>query len=502
MAEQPSDPPMPVRQTFSAPAPGFFAGADRQSHLERLQDPSAWPQRVLLVTGPRGVGKSTLCRQLVAGMAPGRQAARINGALVNGVREVLGALVHGFGLRAPEDAELSQLTEVVAEHVRSMERQGRGCIAFVDDADLLESRALDQLLRLVAVTRLRLLMFGEARLASAVDGAAAARDVSWQELRLREFSSGEVGAYLEWRFHLQGYTGVLPFSDSQVKEIARLSEGLPGRIDQIANVLLTRIQSTPSEAGRRFPLLHRALVAVLVVAIAFTYMLWTPSDQQTVTNWAPAERLQVPPPLTSDDEATQTAPAPARQAPETSMPAARAPAAAAAADAGAAVAEGSPLAPASEGGPDAGPGADAGPEKETRTRIGAGAGQQPAPPEPEPSPAQDTGQDAAGTPLPQAHNADWIMRQPPGAYTVQLVTFSSEARASAFLARQADPAAFARFRRQQGGAIFHVVIYGTFDGRRAAEQAAGKLPASVGGLKPWVRTFGDIQAAVRTALQR
>ena len=59
-----------------------------------------------------------------------------------------------------------------------------------------------------------------------------------------------------------------PFTEAQVREIGRLSEGLPGRIDQMSNVLLARIQSAGhGPDGRRFPALpqgHRGLLALLV----------------------------------------------------------------------------------------------------------------------------------------------------------------------------------------------------------------------------------------------
>ncbi len=287
-----------VRRTFSTPVHGFFTGGDRRSQLERLRELAGWPQRVLLVTGPRGVGKSTLYRQLGSSVIPGTQVARVNGALVSGAREVLIALVQGFGLAAAADVELEHLGELVARHVRAEEGRQRTGLVIVDDAELLEPRALDELLRLVAETRLRLLLFGEARLVTAVEPSAAARDVEWQETRLRGLSAADVHEYLEWRFRLQGHTEPLPFSDSQVKDIARLSEGLPGRIDQMANVLLARIQSSDPDQAQRFPVVHRALLAVLVVVIAFAYLVWRPAPeapQKPGDRWGEVQSLEVPP---------------------------------------------------------------------------------------------------------------------------------------------------------------------------------------------------------------
>ncbi len=98
-------------------------------------------------------------------------------------------------------------------------------------------------------------------------------------------------------------------------------------------------------------------------------------------------------------------------------------------------------------------------------------------------------------------DATWIMRQSPEHFTLQLVSVSSAERAAQYVTNQPDPMDFAVYRLQRDGRILHVVIFGAFPNREAAEEAARHLPASIGSVKPWLRTFGQVQAGVRTALQ-
>lgn len=486
----------------------FFAGGERGTYLEQLRHLSQWSRRLLLVTGPRGAGKSTLYRQLFASLEPRSQAARINGALASGGQEVLNAIAQDFGLAVPADAEADLLTNLIADHVEAQDRSDRFCLVLLDDADLLDNQALAHLAHLSAAAPLRVVLFGEMRLAAAVQRVAVSSGVDWHEIRLGAFAVEDVRGYLEWRFRQQGYTGPLPFSDSQVREITRLSEGLPGRIDQMANVLLAKIQSGGFGGGRRFPTLHLALLGVLLAAIAVAYLVWLPADESAGSDWAAVERLEVPPPERAPasrqedlpaGDAPQGVPVQDREDPASPprepdpQPAMDTPA-----DSGSAelVPEAPPVVRAPEPTPPAGetPGVEKPPvekppaEKPPAETPAAGRPAVATPPEPAPA---DSG----------ARDAAWIMRQPPASYTLQLVIFSTDQRATEYLAEQADPASFARFRLQRGGRILHAVIYGVYGSRAEAERAAADLPPAIGDVEPWVRSFGQIQEAVRSALQ-
>ncbi|MEQ8857095.1 MAG: AAA family ATPase [Pseudomonadales bacterium] len=456
---------------FAAPVSAFFEGGDRRSHLEQLRHLSQWSRRVLLVTGPRGVGKSALYRQLSASLEPRAKAARISASLVNGGREVLSAVVQGYGMAAPAEADTQLLRQLIREHARAQERSERFCVALIDDADLLESRALEYLLELAETSPMRVVLFGEQRLVPAVQRLAEPRAVGWHELRLRGFDADEVQAYLQWRLVQQGSADALPFSDLQIRELTRLSEGLPGNIEQMANVLLARIQAAgEGPPGRRFPAFHKSLIAVLVVVLTLAYLLWQPDQTPPSGELARAEPLALPPPQ-SPASASPGAPDQAPAAPE------KAPAA-------------TQKAPAAEKAP-------AAPEKAPAAEAPAATQKAPAAKE-EPAATETTS--APGPAVAGVLTSDWIMRQPGSAYTLQLASFSTVERADAFLARQSEPQRFARYRLQRNGRTLHVVVFGRFDSRAAAELAATRLPASVGKVEPWIRTFAQVQDAVRTAL--
>jgi len=543
--------------------PAFFDRGDRRTHLEQLRHLSQWSRRVLLVTGPRGVGKSTLYRQLSATLEPRAKAARINGSLVQGNLDVLTAMVQGFGLAAPADAGGRVLQELVGDHARDQERADRFCVSLIDDAEMLEPKALEGLMELVAASPLRLVLFGEVRLVPAIERLAEGRGVGWHEIRLTGFSGDDVRAYLEWRLRQQGYEEPMPFTEAQVREIGRLSEGLPGRIDQMSNVLLARIQSAGhGPDGRRFPALpqgHRGLLALLVAVLGLAYLLWPSPDgpevaegpEMVVEPVAQPPRSEEPLPREPAAEtagrsavdsaadaaggaasgaagsATDVTAAPAGSSdPETGdsattgagattatdgaqraeptattgRPAAESPAIAQPRPEGAAPPAGGTATrpPGAAGSSDAAP-STAASEDGRATEPSAGAATAEAAPAGQ-GPAAEAADAVAATPT-GARDAAWILQQPADAFTLQLVSFSTADRADEYLRAQPEPADFARFRLQRDGRILHVVVYGRFDSRAAAAEASRSLPESVGRVEPWIRTFGQIQEGVRTALQ-
>jgi DamX protein len=451
---------------FAQPGEGFFEAADRKLQLGQLLHLSQWSSCVLLVLGPGGAGKTTLCREYAASAEPRCELARIRGSLVNISREVLASLASAFAIDVPADANIQWLSEHIGDHVERRKSVDQVCVVLVDDADLLEARAIIELLRLSGSCGLRLVLFGEARLVPAIARVVERLELETHEIRLSAFNERQTQQYIEWRFQQARYRGRMPFTSRQVKVLHRLSGGFPGRINQMANVLLVKLESGETDtATSGFPIVHRALLFLLVVVVGLVLVLWRGDEPVVDAQVSVATQTPAEPDLAYRAAAAEAAPAEVvpegsisgKEAPEEKLAAPRRPPA---------------ITPVLTSPVETKSTAAADPENGARP---AAAGED------------------------ERKGAQWLLSQAPDQFTVQLITLSTAAGARIFVAAMADPASLATYRLLRNERVLYVVVSGVFASRAEAESASARLSVDKGDLRPWVRRLGAIQGDIRTA---
>lgn len=87
----------------------------------------------------------------------------------------------------------------------------------------------------------------------------------------------------------------------------------------------------------------------------------------------------------------------------------------------------------------------------------------------------------------------WVLAQPPGHYTLQLLAAGSEAHAQAFIEQSglAANAAYIESPPAQGSPRYRV-IYGSYPSRDLAAKALAALPRAATAHSPWVRSFTEM----------
>jgi len=93
-------------------------------------------------------------------------------------------------------------------------------------------------------------------------------------------------------------------------------------------------------------------------------------------------------------------------------------------------------------------------------------------------------------------DVEWIFDQPEGNFTLQLFGTSNRAQWQAFVDRQPAGTPIAGFESRRNGEPWFVVVYGSYATQPMADAARGNLPASLGAVDPWLRTFRAVRASI------
>ena len=478
---------------FVAESTDFFEGGDRKTHLERIRHLGQWTRHVILVTGPLGVGKTTLYRQLSMTLEPRVKAARLNGVLVNTARDVLSSIAQGLGATLDADANVQTIAQVLATYIIGQDRQGRFCLVMVDDAQLLDLQSLEELLKLTRTSPAYVCLFGEPGLVNSLAKPAARNELSWHEIRLAGLALSDIEKYLTWKLSLAQYRGRLLFSPSQLSRLAKLSGGLPAAINHVGAELIERLESGNNGSnGAQFPVAHGLIVVLLVVVFSLAYLVLNGSEKDVPdSSKISVSQLELPGTAHTAEAPTDVMIEDEQPVPESTQ-------------SNEPVVATEVLPTVTDVTPVPLPSLEQTVSQQVVTSGVAKAADSAAPTEPLASPVKATSADttthtASGQqpPIPAgARDAAWLKQQPASAYTIQLMSLSNQEGLTAYLSKQKDRSQFAWYPIVRGGKRLYVVTYGKFDSKAAADSAATTLPAEVGKVEPWVRPLKLVQEAI------
>lgn len=523
---------------FTPRVPGFkFYPAQRKSVLGQLHHLARYGQLLLLVTGPKGSGKTLLRQALVA--STNKQAVL---SCVVSAREVATAAGVLAQVARSVESTASSLTSICAR-AGQLALTGQEVYLLVDDAELLDEQALEALLALAAGNaegRMHVFLFAASGVAERLR-ALAGGDDGFHAIQLQPYTSEETRAYLAIRLEGAGQSLDL-LTDEQLEDIQVQSGGWPGAINQVARE--TMIDSMLADrgeteaAGFSLKLPRKHLLALLVVGVGVCAAWFMNSDRQegSVPSMVVDAGLQTESPQDAGPVVEFSASSNPQSQP--AAPVIREPLAQAsgALEADESVRDIQPAANASSIGEETSdlPGAavplplpkvqaappaselkqaDAAVAPANSTQPAAGAappagtsqvvvvspaetvvGSMPAP---APAPAASTTSPAVATAskpntLPASPASDgWYRSQSPSRVALQILGTRSEANAKAFVQRNGGD--YRYYMKQHQGAPMYVVTYGVFSSRAAAEAAIKSLPEKVRAGKPWPKTFASIQ---------
>jgi len=194
----------------------------------------------VMITGEIGTGKTTLCRNLLNQLDADTELAFIFNPFLNSI-ELMKKINQEFGIESQADTVLS-LTEELNVHLLHSTAHGKSCVLVIDEAQNLSPQVLEQIRLLSNIETdtqklLQIILIGQPELAEKLE---------LQELRqlnqritaryhLKPLNALETLQYIAYRIHVAGGRKRINFTKRAVKQVYKLSGGVPRMINAICD---------------------------------------------------------------------------------------------------------------------------------------------------------------------------------------------------------------------------------------------------------------------------
>ncbi len=195
----------------------------------------------VLLTGDIGTGKTTICRCFLEQIPPDCHVAYIFNPKLT-VAELLQTICEEFHIASPQALDsaptVKNYIDTLNAFLLQSHAQGQTCVLIVDEAQNLHPDVLEQLRLLTNLETnerklLQIVLIGQPELRTMLQQPELAQLAQRVIARfhLDALSEHETTQYISHRLAIAGHHGALPFDDASLRQIHRLTHGVPRRIN-------------------------------------------------------------------------------------------------------------------------------------------------------------------------------------------------------------------------------------------------------------------------------
>lgn len=250
-----------VERPFSlTPDPKYyFRSRSHGRAFDRLSAGIGRRESLLLVTGDLGVGKTTLCRTVMALLERKTRAALVGNSLLS-PEDLLRLLLQDLGVIAKDEvlhgrlvgATGPELRQMLDEFLVRLRSTRDGAVLIIDEAHSLPSATVEQIVQLAALESnrekvLQILLAGQPSVTGGSTLPRALDERLSTRAKLLPLERDECERYVSHRLTIAGGAGVT-FSQRAIDVIYGLSGGVP----RLVNLLAERaLQEGATQNARR-----------------------------------------------------------------------------------------------------------------------------------------------------------------------------------------------------------------------------------------------------------
>ena len=222
----------------------LYINAERHQCLETLAHLTTYSNLLLIVSGERGIGKTSLLRRFCSHAEESWYLCEVNAHTMMDADSMLTDIAGGFGLNGlPRDP--SAVQEIVFEHLKALQHDELIPILIIDDAHELPKEALETLFYFADIEAaqghlLRIILFCEPQIDIMLESPSIRplRERITHTLELNALDEDQTAEFIKHRMAVAGFEGTSPFTPQVIKKIHKIARGIPSNICELAHLHL------------------------------------------------------------------------------------------------------------------------------------------------------------------------------------------------------------------------------------------------------------------------
>ncbi len=222
----------------------LYLDAERHQRLEMLSHLTQYSNLLLIVTGERGIGKTSLLRRFCNNADDSWYLCEVNAHTMMDADSMLTDIARGFGLNGlPNDPGTVQ--EIVFEHLKALQNDDLVPILLIDDAHELPKDALETLFYFADIEAaqghlLRIILFCEPQIDIMLESPSIRplRERITHTLELNPLDENQTAEFIKHRMAVAGFEGASPFTPKVIQKIHKIARGIPSHICELAHLHL------------------------------------------------------------------------------------------------------------------------------------------------------------------------------------------------------------------------------------------------------------------------
>lgn len=277
----------------------FFEPPSRLQVLDKLKHMVRFSDFLLLVSGDRGAGKSTLVEQLKPDLSDNTLFCCVVSSETGLEQEqLLDQLLSQLPLHDQIESDFSSRLKAFYLQLKAFRESGQKCLIIVDDAENLSANSLELLLNLHqadgSAGGAQLLLLMNSKFASKLLNSKPVKLLEGRvhHLELNKMTEEETKEYVSLC-----HPAAASLSAKKLTQLIQLSEGLPGRVEKL--IAGDKVSSNSSGRTRAFPLpaAHMGGIGLILLGILAVSLWQFFPEESHLSEKAVSETITVPLPV-------------------------------------------------------------------------------------------------------------------------------------------------------------------------------------------------------------